>query len=358
MSDRILVYGAYGYTGTMIAERAVERGHTPVLAGRDRERLGPLAGRLGLKARAFGLDDVDAVRSALADVDLVLHAAGPFSATSAPMVRACLAASTQYLVGTGEIDVFVDVLARAEAARGAGVALVPGVGCDVVPTDCLARALHDRLPDAVELDLAIHTRGGPSRGTMRTMVEALPDGGRVRRDGAIVEVPIAWKTREVPYADRARSAVSIPWGDVSTAWHSTGIPDIVVYAAASPRAIRRLRRIGRFRRVLGWGIVQALLRGWVDRTTTGPDEDARRRGSSQAWGEARNARGQAVRGSVTGPEGYTLTADAAVRSAERALAGIPAGAWTPSGAFGATFVTELDGVTMRVDGPGPNGNGC
>ena len=351
MSGRILVYGAYGYTGTLIAERAVARGHTPVLAGRDGARLAPLAERLDLTARAFALDDVEVVRSALADVDLVLHAAGPFSATSAPMVRACLASSTHYLDVTGEIDVFEDVLARGEAARRAGIALVPGVGFDVVPTDCLARALHERLPNAHELDLAIHTRGGPSHGTMRTMVESLPNGGRVRRDGRIVEVPTAWKTRDVPFPDRTRSAVSIPWGDVSTAWHSTGIADIVVYAAAKPQAIRRLRQLGRLRRVLGWKAVQALLRAWVDRTASGPDEDARRRGSCQAWGEVRTADGRSARGWVAGPESYTLTADAAVRSAERVLAGIPPGAWTPSRAFGAAFVEEIEGVTTGFDPP-------
>lgn len=351
MSGRILVYGAYGYTGTLIAERAVARGHAPVLAGRDGARLAPLAERLGLQARTFALDDTEAVRTALADIDLVLHAAGPFSATSAPMVRACLASSTHYLDVTGEIDVFEDVLARADAARRAGVALIPGVGFDVVPTDCLARALHARLPGACELDLAIHTRGGPSHGTMRTMVESLPDGGRVRRGGRIVAVPIAWKTREVPFPDRTRSAVSIPWGDVSTAWHSTGIPDIVVFAAAKPAAIRRLRQLGRVRRVLGWKGVQAILRAWVDRTPSGPDAEARRRGSSQAWGEVRDGGGRSARGWVTGPEGYTLTADAAVRSAERVLAGVPAGAWTPSQAFGVAFIEELDGVTVGVEAP-------
>jgi short subunit dehydrogenase-like uncharacterized protein len=207
------------------------------------------------------------------------------------------------------------------------------------------------LPGARELDLAIHTRGGPSHGTLRTMVESLPDGGRVRSDGRIVEVPIAWKTRDVPFPDRTRTAVSIPWGDVSTAWHSTGIPDIVVYAAARPAAIRRLRRLEGIRRVLGWKAVQALLRAWVDRTATGPDEDARGRGSSQAWGEVRDAEGRSARGWVTGPEGYTLTADAAVRAAERVLAGVPAGAWTPSRAFGAAFVEELDGVQVGFEGP-------
>jgi len=349
VSARFLVYGAYGYTGRRIAARAVERGHRPVLAGRDPRRLAETADPLGLPARAFALDDPAALAEALADVDAVVHVAGPFSATSAPMVAACLAARRHYLDVTGEIDVFEAVLARGAEAADRGVALVPGVGFDVVPTDCLARALHERLPEAVALDLAIHTRGAASRGTARTMVEGLGRPGRVRRGGRIVDVPAAWSVREIPFPDRPRTAVSIPWGDVSTAWHSTGIPDVTVCLTASAGMLRTVRVLGRLRQVLAARPAQAALRWWVDRAVAGPDEAARRAGSTQAWGEVRDRDGRAVRGWVRGPEGYTLTADAAVRAVERVLAGVPAGAWTPSRAFGSGFVRELDGVEVGGD---------
>ena len=156
---RWMVYGAYGYTGTLVAELAVRRGLRPVLAGRDAAKLRPLAERLGLEHRAFGLDEA---ARALADVDAVAHCAGPFSSTSGPMVDACLAAKTHYVDITGEIDVFEAVSRRDEDAKRAGVVLLPGAGFDVVPTDCLAALLHDALPTATHLDLAFLVQGGAS----------------------------------------------------------------------------------------------------------------------------------------------------------------------------------------------------
>jgi len=116
----LLVYGANGYTGQLIVEECVRRGLQPVLAG----------------------------------IMVVVHAAGPFFRTSAPMVRACLAAEVHCLDITGEIAVFEACCARREDAKQAGVVIMPGLGFDVVPTDCLAARLADRLPDAQRLELA------------------------------------------------------------------------------------------------------------------------------------------------------------------------------------------------------------
>src|SRR4051795_5180707 len=171
-----LVYGANGYTGQLIAELARERGERPILAGRSEDKVRPLAERLGLPWRAFDLGHPD-----LHDVQLVLHCAGPFSATSRPMVDACLTARAHYLDITGEVEVFEAVLARDAEARERGVVLLPGVGFDVVPSDCLAALLHRKLPSATRLELAFATQGRASPGTLKTTVESLPRGGVVRR---------------------------------------------------------------------------------------------------------------------------------------------------------------------------------
>ena len=149
-----MLYGANGYTGRLIARVAAGRGERPVLAGRSAEKLEPLARELGLEHRVVGLDDQDLQCAALADVDAVVHAAGPFSLTSEPMVDACLATSTHYIDITGEIDVFERIFARDGEARRAGVVLLPGAGFDVVPTDGVAARLARELPEAVELELA------------------------------------------------------------------------------------------------------------------------------------------------------------------------------------------------------------
>ena len=344
MSAAWLLYGAYGYTGTLIAHRARARGHAPILAGRDPEKLAALGARLGLPTRTAALDDPQALAAALSGCAAVLHAAGPYSATARPMVEAALAARAHYLDVTGEIGVLESVLRDAARARTAGVALIPGVGFDVVPTDCLAADLALRLPAAVALELAIHAIGSPSRGTARTALEGLGHGGWARRDGQIVSVPLAWRTRRVPFADRERGAVTIPWGDVATAFHSTGIPNVAVYLAMPPSRIRALAILDRLRPVLRASAVQRLLRRRIDRTIAGPDAAARAAGRSEVWGEVVDATGRTVSGTLSAPEGYTFTADAAVRAVERVLAGVAPGAWTPSRAFGARFVLDCDGV--------------
>ncbi|HIA00650.1 MAG TPA: NAD-dependent epimerase/dehydratase family protein, partial [Myxococcales bacterium] len=168
MTTSWMIYGAYGYTGELIARHAVEQGERPILAGRNAERISALATELGLESVAFSLDDTDALNAEVAKVDAVVHAAGPFSHTSKPMVKACLAGGTHYLDITGEIVVFNATFKAHQKAVDAGVVLLPGVGFDVIPTDCMAAILKQELPDATELDLAFAGLGGVSQGMLRT----------------------------------------------------------------------------------------------------------------------------------------------------------------------------------------------
>src|SRR4051812_12796166 len=195
-----MIYGANGYTGELAAREAVRKGHAPILGGRNAEAVGRLAGELGLPSRVFSLDDPQGTAAELYGVQAVLHCAGPFVHTSAPMADACLATGAHYLDITGEIAVFESILVRGEEAKKAGVALLPGVGFDVVPSDCLAARLAAALPDATELILAFASdRGEASRGTLKTMIESMPDAGSVRRDGEIVPVPVAFDVREIDF---------------------------------------------------------------------------------------------------------------------------------------------------------------
>jgi short subunit dehydrogenase-like uncharacterized protein len=336
-----MIYGANGYTGELVAERARQRGESPILAGRSAAKVRPLADRLGLPWRAFALDAPD-----LRDVTLVLHCAGPFSATSGPMLDACFAARAHYLDITGEIEVFEAVLARGEEARERNLVLLPGAGFDVVPSDCLAALLKRRLPSATRLELAFAPLGKSSPGTLKTSIEALPRGGLVRRGGKLVRVPAAAEVREVPFADKRRTAMSVPWGDVATAWRSTGIPDITVFIAASRSTIRAARLTRFVAPLLGLAPVQQFLKARVERTMRGPDAAERARGGAQFWGRASDG-ARSVEMTMSVPEGYTLTADAAVECAIRVGRGdVKPGAWTPSLAFGADFAAALTGVRV------------
>ena len=353
-----MLYGANGYTGRLVAVQAVEAGEEPVLAGRDVAAVAELAEELGLPWRAFPLGDPGSVRANLIDVAAVLSCAGPFVHTSRPLVEACLATGTHYLDVTGEIPVFETVLGHAAAARRAGVALLPGVGFDVVPTDCLAAKLAAALPEAVELELAFAAVGGSwSRGTLKTVIEGLPHLGAVRRDGRIVAVPAAFDEKTIPFSCGPRRAVTIPWGDVSTAYHTTVIPNVRVYTAMPPRQIAWLRRLRPVLPWLGARPLKRMLQGLVAARVTGPDRETRESARMCLWGRAAAAGppegdGAEVTLTLETPEGYSFTAVSAVECVRRLLAGaVEPGAWTPARAFGAGLVDALPGVTVaRIEG--------
>ncbi len=344
----LMIYGANGFSGELIAREAKARGLEVVLAGRNGVSVAALAVELGFAHRVFGLENAGELRQGLEGVRAVLHCAGPFSRTSAPMVEACLELGIHYLDITGEIAVFEAVFAHHERAKARGAALLPGVGFDVVPTDCLAAKLHAALPDATHLDLAfVNVGGGTSRGTRATMIEGLGELGAVRRDGKIVPVPQAFETLEIDFPAGRRTVMTTPWGDVSTAYHSTGIPNIRIFTGVHPKTVRRLRRMRPLRPLLGLAWVRRFLLARSRSAPAGPSEHQRTKAKIHLWGRVRNAQGEEITAIATVPEGYTFTASAAVESLRRVAAGeVPPGAWTPSKAFGADFLASFPGVEV------------
>ncbi len=343
-----MIYGANGYTGELCAAEAVRRGDQPLLAGRNDEAVAQVAQRYGLEYRSFSLRDArsSSVARGLDGVDLVLHCAGPFSATSAPMLEACTRAGAHYLDVTGEIEVFEAIHSQNERWREAGIVVMPGVGFDVVPTDCLAAELARLLPGATRLRLAFQTLGGnTSAGTARTMVEGLGKPCAVRRGGEISSLRAGSLTRRVDFGSGPVETAAISWGDVSTAWYTTGIGDIEVYLALPEKLINKMSWTARMGPVLQSSLVQSFLKWRVDATVRGPNAEARERSSTALWGEVEAADGSRLSMSMTCPNGYSLTAEAAVDLAMRVAGGALApGAWTPAGAFGPDFVLGYRGV--------------
>lgn len=343
-----MIYGATGYTGKLIAQQAVQKGFRPILAGRNGPAVHSLAHELELEGREFSLDDPLALASALADVAAVLHCAGPFVHTWRPMVEACLASGTHYLDITGEISVFESIQSRHEKAIDQGSVLLPSVGFDVVPSDCLAKLLAEALPDATDLKLAFTTSGGgTSRGTRKTMIEGLPAGGAIRRNGEIIQVPFAHDVESIPFSCGRRNSMTVAWGDVSTAYHSTGIPNIRVYTGIPPATLRKMRLLIKVAPLLKNRVIKWLVQTLIDRAPPGPSPQQRREARSYFWGRVRNAAGMTAACTLQIPEGYTFTAAAAVESMRRLLeGGVRPGFCTPSSAFGSEFVGELSGVQV------------
>lgn len=341
-----MIYGANGYTGELIAREAAARGMTPILAGRSQAKVEHLAHELKLEYRVFDLNSPADIAAQIEGIKVVLLAAGPFSATSQPMVQACIRAGAHYLDITGEIDVFEQVFRHDSEARKAGVVLCPGVGFDVIPTDCVAAALKNALPDAVELRLGFDTTVSLSPGTLKTTIESTPQGGRVRRDGKLIRVPLAHEVRRIDFGRGERLAVAVPWGDVSTAFHTTGIPNITVFVPASRASIWGMRLGNVFGPLLKLPAVQRLLAALVSKTVKGPDETARARMPAYVWGEAVNARGERRTARVQTVNGYSLTIPGALTVTHHLLdrtASAPAGFTTPSRLMGSSLVSKLPG---------------
>lgn len=349
MTKPWILYGANGYTGELIARAAAQQGLRPILAGRNRAAIEKLAGELGLEHRVFGLEDADALAGQLEGASLVLHTAGPFSATSEPMLTGCLRARAHYLDITGEISVFEACKARDAEAKRRGVVVLPGVGFDVVPSDCLARALAEALPGAVKLELAFRALGSMSRGTLKTMMEHVGHGVQVRRGGKIETVPAGSIKHEIEFAGKPRTVVAIGWGDVSTAYHSTGIADITVSMAMPPAQLRGLKVLTMLAPLLRRPRVIKVLQAIVGRTVKGPNEQTREALHSELWGKVTGIDGASVEGRLRTPEGYKTTVITALACVRRLLAETPeAGYQTPSSAFGAGLVRTLPGFLLEI----------
>ncbi|MDO5663575.1 MAG: saccharopine dehydrogenase NADP-binding domain-containing protein, partial [Brachybacterium sp.] len=311
MTGTILIYGATGYTGELISREAARRGLAPILAGRSPEKVAALARRLSretgtqLQHRTFDVEDAAAH---LADTDVLLNCAGPFQRTAPAMVEACLGTGTHYVDITGEIGVLAHCHERDGRAREKGVVLLPGAGFDVVPTDSLAAAVASHLPDATELDIAFDGVGTASIGTITTMVENLGAGGMIRRGGELQSVPLAYRTRQIPFPGRTGLGVTIPWGDVFTSGVSTGVPNGMVYMGTSPRAVRLQKVMRLVGPLVGSDIVQRVLLALVQRfLPAGADSEELRTRRARIWAEARNAAGERVVGTMTTPHPYALT---------------------------------------------------
>lgn len=348
--DQSMIYGANGYAGALIVAHAITQGLKPVLAGRREEVIRPLAERYGLAFRIFGLDEPGATVRGLEGIGTLLLAAGPFSKTSAPAIDACIKTHTHYLDIAGEITVFEAAQRRNAAAKAARVVLLPGAGFDVVPSDCLAMALHQALPTATQLHLAIAVAGKPGPGSIKTAIEGAAQGGWIRRGGKLQQVPTAWRSARIPFAHAPLWAMTIPWGDISTAYWSTGIPDIDVYMA-TPRPAIWAATLGRpFMGLLRNEFLQKAAKHAAGALVSGGDESVRNAGGSWVWGRAEDADGNSVEGNVATIETTTLTAHTSVDIALRLQRGeVTPGYTTPALAFGEAYIRSFPHTRMTVE---------
>jgi short subunit dehydrogenase-like uncharacterized protein len=347
-----MIYGANGYTGELIAREAKSQGKTPILGGRSAAKIIALARQLKLPSTAFRLETPSEIVAALRGVRLVLNCAGPFSKTADPLMRACIAAKAHYLDITGEIDVLEGAHRFDADAKAAGVVLCPGAGFDVVPTDCIALMLKKALPEATELALGFEMSGRRiSPGTAKTLVEGLGKNGKIRRAGRIVDCPLGRGLRRIDFGRGAKLAMPIPWGDVASAFYTTGILDIAVFTPISPLSLAIARLTNAFGPVLRSPRLQTWLVRKIEKNIRGPDDSTRNANPSWVWGEAKDARGRSQAIRIVTLNGYSLTVFSSLGLAKHLMStACPAGCWTPAGLVGENFILSLPG-TSKLDLP-------
>ena len=348
MSGDLLLYGATGYTGRLVLEQVLALGLRPILGGRDERRVAAVAEAFGLDHRVARLDDPGELAGALAGVRVVLHAAGPFSRTSAQMVDACLHVGAHYLDLTGEVHVLEAIAARHADAVTRGVMLLPGIGFDVVPSDCLAAHVARRLPGATQLSLGVRGLSLVTRGSARTIIEMAGAVAQVRRDGALVPVTPGTLDRDIDYGDGPCPSTCVAWGDLVTAHFTTGIANVAVYFEATPP----VRAVLTGNRYWGWLLATPPWQTWLDAAAEllpdGPGAGERAGAAAVIVAIAEDGRGRHAIARLRTPEAYTFTGSTAATIVRRVLAGdVEPGFQTPGRHFGADFVLSLPGVSRE-----------
>ena len=340
----VLVYGASGYSGRLVARELCRLGVRPLLCGRDGRKVAAVADELGLPHRVAAVDDPTALAAAVAEASVVLNAAGPFSHTTAPLVAACLARGAHYLDIAGEVPAVAALAARHAEARARGVMLLPSVGFDVVPTDCLLAYVARRCPGGRALVTAVSKPLFLSPGSAKTLLEHV-DLGVARRQGVVTPLRLGAIERAFDFGDGARSCLNVSFVDVVTAYYTTGIGDVTTFVEATP--LLRLLPLGLilapwirspFGELVGQTLADAI---WRDPPGTADTGSYR----MTVIAECSDGNGRTVRARLTTPEAYDFTGVTAAAIAARVAAGeVEPGFQTPARLFGADFVLGFAGV--------------
>lgn len=320
MTAKILIYGATGFTGKLISFQAQRTGLDFEVAGRNETEVSTLARELGVTYRAFALDDDLALHSALENVTAVLNCAGPFASTAESIMQACIDCGVHYLDITAEYNVYALAQTLSQKAAAAGVMLLPGVGWDVVPSDCLAVHTAENVFQPQRLRIALQVAGSMSRGSATSAVKIMDVGLLVRSGGQIVAAPDDLPA-SFDFGDGLVECARLSFSDLITAWMSTGIPNIEMFVHVKDDAFPV---------------------GDLSLLPDGPSAEAREANRARAVAEVTGIDGNVKRARIDTLNGYSYTQLSAIEAARRVLAGhILPGFQTPAMLFGSGFASSI-----------------
>ena len=335
-----MIYGAIGYSARLIVDELILRNIKPVLSGRNEAILRQLAHKFNCEYTAFDIIDENKVDESLKDIHTLLNCAGPFKNTAKELMEACLRTTTNYLDITGEMPVMHLAFSMDKLAKEKGIVILPSVGFDIIPTDCLAKRLSEQMPDATHLKLGlINKRGKISRGTWLTTLEFLGGTGKIRRHGKIIDSKIGEFKIYVNEKNFSFRGISIPWGDVYSSYHSTGIENVEVYLAMPNIVVMLKHLLIFFLKILKVKFFKNIAANYIKKNLTGPTKEERDSTESYVWGRVEYAEAEKIEEVYQVMEGYNLTAKGAAECAQRVLSDLVGpGTYTPSLAFGSDFL--------------------
>lgn len=341
--NKLIVYGAYGYSARLIIENLQKKNIIPVLAGRDEYKLRKAANDFDCDYMAFGLEDANNLKEKIKDFHTVLNCAGPYKFTADKFIEACLATQTNYVDITGEIPAIELAWKYNQQAIDNNITILPAVGFDVIPTDCIAQKLKQSMSDAISLKLGFEGKNTRiSRGTYLTTLEMIDEDGKIRKDGKIISIPVADLTYEIKNDKIEFEGIAIPWGDVSSAYYSTGIPNIEVYLGLSKSLYISRRLLAAGKNLIGLNSVKDFLMKQLSKRTDGPTDYERQKSSMIVWGEVTNKKGEKLFVAYRFIDGYEITGRGAAEAVESVLNDkVNKGTQTPSLAFGYEFMNQF-----------------
>jgi short subunit dehydrogenase-like uncharacterized protein len=320
-TGKLLIYGATGYTGTMICHEAARRGLDFEIAGRNEEKLSALSTELNVPYHVFSVEDKSGWEKSLSGKTCLLNIAGPFSETAELAMDACITHQVHYVDITAEVDIYRLAESKDSAAIAAGIMILSGAGL-FSTYDPLVVHTAKRVKDPVALRAAFQYSGGFTPGSIASSANIINAGILVRRDGLIEKLSQA-EPADFDFGSGPQQCFPTPLGGIVLCYKSTGIPNIEEY----------------FQMALPADTSESdTLKIQEEQTKVNSFEE-----QSRILAEVTGADGSIARSIAITPAGYMPTVTAAIEVASRVLKGsFKTGFQSPASVFGETLLETLD----------------
>jgi short subunit dehydrogenase-like uncharacterized protein len=351
--EGIWVFGATGLSGRGVVRELVDRGADVVLVGRDRSKLAAVSesvgGSVGIRVIA---DLAELIRLIpIEKPGVVVNAVGPYSATSVPLARACIAAEVHYLDQANEFEPVRDLLELDDEGRSKGVTVVTGAGFGVLATEALAIELrsgrHAPARAMVAAMPAVHELGSS---VLASAVDAIAYGGRQYRDSRLVRSRLGAHHERIPIPNAGpREVVAVPTGELEAARRATNAGDVIAYSSEVPSGPIVRFAMPVVSALLALRPIRVVVHRLIGRMRLTPPVKP----GDVSWAYARLewADGSHRDAWLRTGEGYAFTARVAALTAKQLAEGSAAcGSFTPGALFGADLARQAGGDIVTQGG--------